>query len=72
MIGKLIGASIGQRLAGRNERAKGALIGAATPWLLKRALTPLGIAALGVWGAKKIYDWRRERRARGDAMMPAI
>ena len=74
MIGKIIGASVGRRIAGRNEGLKGAMIGAATPWLLKRALTPLGIAALGIYGAKKVYDWRRERRTRrpNTNMMPAI
>ena len=32
---------------------KGALLGAAAPWLLRRAFTPLGIAAIGAYGAKK-------------------
>lgn len=63
MIGKLIGASIGRRIAGRHEGAKGALIGAAAPWLLRRAFTPLGVAALGAYGAKKLWDRRRARRA---------
>jgi hypothetical protein len=63
MIGKLIGASVGRRLAGRNEGVKGALIGAAAPWLVRRAFTPLGIAALGAYGAKRYYDRRRARRA---------
>lgn len=63
MIGKIIGASLGKRLAGRNEGVKGALIGAAAPWLIRRAFTPLGIAALGAYGAKKYYDRRRSRRA---------
>ena len=63
MIGKLIGARIGQRIAGRNEGMKGALLGAAAPWLLRRAFTPLGVAALGAYGAKKLYDRRRARRA---------
>ena len=62
MIGKLIGAGIGRRLAGRNQGLKGAMIGAAAPWLLSRAFTPLGVAALGAYGAKKIYDRRRRRR----------
>jgi transketolase C-terminal domain/subunit len=48
MIGKLLGASLGERLAGRNRGLRGAMIGAATPWLVRRAFTPLGIAALGV------------------------
>ena len=62
MIGKLIGAGIGRRLAGRNQGLKGAMVGAAAPWLLRRAFTPLGVAALGVYGAKKVYDWRKRRR----------
>ena len=63
MFGKLIGAGIGRRLAGRNEGMKGAMLGAAAPWLLRRAFTPLGLAALGAYGAKKVYDRRRARRA---------
>ena len=62
MIGKLIGAGIGRRLAGRNEGGTGLLLGAATPWLLRRAFTPLGVVALGAYGAKKLYDRRRARR----------
>lgn len=62
MLGKIIGASVGRRLAGRHEGVKGALIGAAAPWLLRRAFTPLGVAALGAYGAKKLYDRRRARR----------
>ena len=62
MIGKILGASLGRRLAGRNEGTKGALIGAAAPWLLRRAFTPLGVAALGAYGAKRLYDRRRARR----------
>ena len=63
MIGNLIGAKIGERLAGRNSGFKGAMIGAAAPWLLRRAFTPLGVAALGAWGAKKLWDRRRAARA---------
>jgi hypothetical protein len=62
MIGKIIGANIGRRLAGRNAGMKGALLGAAAPWLLRRAFTPLGVVALGAYGAKKLYDRRRARR----------
>ena len=62
MIGKILGASLGRRLAGPNEGFKGALFGAATPWLLRRAFTPLGVVALGAYGAKKLYDRRRARR----------
>ena len=63
MLGKIIGASVGRRLAGRNEGMKGMMIGAAAPWLRRRAFTPLGIFALGAYGAKKVYDRRRARRS---------
>lgn len=63
MIGKIIGATVGRRLAGRNQGLKGAMIGAAAPWLIRRALTPFGLVALGAFGAKKYYDHRRARRA---------
>lgn len=62
MLGKLMGAAAGKRLAGRHQGMKGALIGAAAPWLLRRAFTPLGFAAMGAYGAKKLYDRRRARR----------
>jgi hypothetical protein len=63
MIGKILGGMIGERVVGRNSGLKGAMIGAAAPWLLRRAFTPLGVVALGAWGAKKLWDRRRARRA---------
>ena len=63
MIGKFIGAAVGRRLGGRYQGGKGMLIGAAAPWLIRRAFTPLGLAAMGAYGAKKVYDRRRASRA---------
>ena len=65
MIGKIIGAGIGNRLAGPDQGLKGALIGAAAPWLIRRAFTPLGFAALGAYGAFKFYERHRARRNMG-------
>ena len=62
MLRQLIGASIGRRLAGRHDGVKGAMIGAALPWLVRRAFTPLGMLAIGAYGAKKLYDRRRAQR----------
>ncbi|HEV2867215.1 MAG TPA: hypothetical protein VGX37_11950 [Allosphingosinicella sp.] len=62
MIRNLIGAELGRRAAGRNAGFKGALLGAAAPWLIRRAFTPLGLVAIGAYGAKKVYDRRRARR----------
>lgn len=70
MIGKLIGAGVGRRLAGRNQGLKGAMIGAAAPWLIRRAFSPLGLVALGAYGAKKYYDRRRDRRNGRGASVP--
>jgi len=61
MIGKILGALVGRRLAGRNNGASGALIGAAIPLIARRGLGPLGLALGAGWAAKKLYD-RRGRR----------
>ena len=62
MLGKIAGALIGRRLAGRHGGAKGALIGVGVAALARRGLGPLAaVAALG-WGAKKLYE-RRGRRS---------
>ncbi len=62
MLGKIAGAFIGSRIAGRHSGAKGALLGYGAAALARRGLGPLAaIAAIG-WGAKKLYD-RRGRRS---------
>ena len=61
MIGKLIGAAIGRRVAGRYEGAQGAIVGALVPVVMKRAFGPLGLAIGGGYLAKKIYDSRKRR-----------
>jgi hypothetical protein len=61
MLGKLAGAWLGSRIAGRNSGAKGAILGYSAAALARRGLAPLAaVAALG-WGAKKLYDRRRGR-----------
>lgn len=64
MIGKMIGAAVGKRVAGRHGGTKGMLAGAAAPWLLSRLFTPLGLAVAGGYAAKKFYD-SRKRKNRG-------
>ncbi len=67
MLGKIAGALIGRRLAGRHSGAKGALLGYGAAALARRGLGPLAaVAALG-WGAKKLY----ERRGRGKPSYPS-
>jgi hypothetical protein len=63
MIRNLIGAAIGRRIAGSRSGARGAMLGAAAPFIARKAFGPLGFAVAGAWGAKKLYD--RRRRAKG-------
>jgi hypothetical protein len=62
MLGKLVGALIGRRIAGRNSGAKGAILGYGAAALARRGLGPLAAAAAFGWGAKKLYE-RRGRRS---------
>jgi hypothetical protein len=63
MLGKIAGAFIGNRLAGRNDGLKGALLGAAGARIAARGLGPLGTALTIGWGAKKLYQWNKARKA---------
>ena len=61
MIGKLAGAFIGNRLAGRNG-VKGALLGYGATALARRGLGTLGMGLALGWGAKKLWEKRQKRR----------
>jgi hypothetical protein len=63
MIGKIIGAAIGKKIAGRHEGTKGMLLGALAPVVARRAFGPLGLAIGGGYLAKKYFDSRRARGA---------
>lgn len=63
MLGKIAGAFIGNRIAGRNDGLKGALLGAAGARIAARGLGPLGTALMVGYGAKKLIDWNRSRKA---------
>lgn len=62
MIGKLLGAFIGEKIAGPNNRVTGALVGAAVPAIARRGLGTLGLALAAGWGVKKLIELRRNRR----------
>ena len=59
MIGKILGAIVGERLAGRNSKVKGALVGAAVPVIARRGLGTLALVGAAAWGAKKLMERRR-------------
>ncbi len=62
MLGKLAGAFLGRRIAGRNSGAQGAILGYGIAALARRGLGPLAAAAAIGWGAKKLYQ-RRGRKS---------
>lgn len=64
MFGKIAGAWIGSKVAGRNQGMKGALIGAGAAAVARRGLGPLAMAAAAAYGAKKLWDWNRGRDRR--------
>ena len=63
MFGKIAGAWLGNRIAGRHSGAKGALLGYGAASLARRGLGPLGLAIGLGWGAKKLYERRNRRGA---------
>ena len=60
MIGKLLGAWIGDKVAGEHEGAKGAILGYGAAALARRSVPTLAAVALGGWAFKK---WREHRRS---------
>ena len=68
MFGRILGAIVGEKLAGRNSRAKGALIGAAIPMIARRGLGPISLVLGAGWLAKKLYD----RRSSAEPQAPSV
>ncbi len=60
MLGKLAGAWLGEKVAGPNKGAKGAIIGYGAAALAKRSVPALAAIAFGGWAFGKL----RQRRAR--------
>ena len=61
MLGKLAGAWLGEKVAGRTQGAKGAILGYGAAALARRSVPALAAVALGGWAFRK---WRDRRRAR--------
>ena len=62
MLGKLAGAWLGKKVAGRNDGAKGAVLGYGAAAVAKRGIPTLAALALGGWAFKKWRERRRDRR----------
>lgn len=63
MFGKLAGAWLGEKIAGQNQGAKGAILGYGAAALARRSVPTLAALALGGWAFKR---WRNARRDSGD------
>ena len=63
MLGKIAGAILGSKVAGRHQSAKGALLGLGLAAIARRGLGPLGLALGAGWAAKKLYDRRQAKRS---------
>lgn len=61
MLGKLAGAFIGEKVAGRNRGLRGALVGAGVAAVARRGFGPLALALGAGWAAKKVWDKRQGR-----------
>ena len=61
MLGKLAGAWLGEKVVGKNEGARGAILGYGAAALAKRSVPTLAALALGGWA------WRRWRNRRNGA-----
>ncbi len=59
MLGKLAGAWAGEKIAGRNEGAKGAILGYGAAALARRSVPALATIALVGWAGKKLWDRRK-------------
>jgi hypothetical protein len=59
MLGKLAGAWLGSRVAGRRGGAKGAILGYGAAAIARRSFPALAAVALGGWAFKKGRERRR-------------
>ena len=61
MFGKIAGAWLGEKVAGPNKGAKGAILGYGAAALARRSVPALAVVAAAGWGFKK---WKERRAAR--------
>jgi len=61
MLGKLAGAWLGSRVAGRNSGIKGAALGLGAAALARRSVPALAAVTLGGWAFRKMRERRRAR-----------
>lgn len=63
MIGKILGAALGRKLAGPDDKGEGTMLGFFAPAIARRVVAPIGLAFAGGYLAWKVWDWSNDRRA---------
>ena len=63
MLGKLAGAWLGNRVAGRNSGVKGAALGYGAAMLARRSMPALAAVGILGWAGKKLLNKRRGQRS---------
>lgn len=58
MFGKLLGAFLGEKIAGSNSGAKGAILGFGAAAIARRSIPALAVVGLVGWGARKLLKRR--------------
>ena len=71
MLGKIAGALLGKRLAGRHQGTKGALIGLGAAALARRSVPALVAVTAGGWAFNKWRERRAQRAAYPSEATPA-
>ena len=71
MFGKIAGAWLGSKAAGRNSGFKGAALGYGAAALARRSVPALAAVTLGGWAFRKIRDRRRARAAYSSDATPS-
>ena len=72
MLGKLAGAWLGGKVAGRNSGAKGAIVGYGAAALARRSVPALAALTLGGWAFRKWRDKRRSHAAFPSSATPTV
>lgn len=71
MLGKIAGALIGERIAGRNKGAKGAVLGVVAETVVKKVIPTIAAIAILGYAYKKARDIFEEEFGEGEPSYPS-
>jgi len=71
MLKNILGAALGRRLTAGQSGARGLLIGALAPAIVRRAFGPLGLVIGGAYVAKRLWDRHQANERAGEAIEPS-